>query len=70
MTFSGTGLPEVGGQATAEGQNSPEVGVEEVEADLTTEEGVDPLKETLDGSENIMNGVRANHQTPDPEEIV
>ena len=50
--------------------NRPEEEVGVAGVDPTTEEGVDPLKETLDGSKNTMNGVRASHQTPDLEEIV
>ena len=41
-----------------------------VGVDLTTEEGVDSLKETLDGSGIIMSGMKANQQKPDPEGIV
>ena len=70
MTYRGIRLLEVGGQDIIEDQNSPEVEVEEVEADPTTEEGVDPLKKTPHGLKNIMSGVKANHQTPDQEEIV
>ena len=49
MTYRGIRLPEAEGLDTTEVQNSPEEEVGEVEADPTTEEGVDPLKETLTG---------------------
>ena len=61
---------EVEDLATTGEMNRPEEEAGVVGVDLTTEEGVDPLKETLDGSKNTMNGVRASHQTPDLEEIV
>ena len=69
MTFRGIGLPEVGGQATAEGQNSPEAEVEGAEADHSTEEGVDPLRGTQYGRKNTMNGMMHSPQAPDPVKI-
>ena len=56
--------------ATIGAMSGPEEEAGVVGVDLTTEEGVDSLKETLDGSGIIMNGMRANQQKPDPEGIV
>ena len=70
MTFRVIMLLEAEDLDIIEEMNRPEEEVGEVGADPTTEEGVDPLKETLHGLRNIMTGVEANHQTPDQEEIV
>ena len=70
MTFRGIMLLEAEDLDIIEEMNRPEEEVGVAGVDPTTEEGVDPLKETLHELKNIMIGVKANHQTPDQEEIV